>query len=105
MMDVISYYDLTGISPNFPELAAAIVAIENEMGKKPFELRAGPVIARRFLSIIQTYGVSIARVEDDGRVVVLGIPLKVLPDSYDPNTVLAIMSSETHFAGGQDDPE
>ena len=99
MMDVVQYVDLTGIAATHTALGAAIHEIESEFAKKPFELRVGKPVANAMLRIIEQYGVSVARIDEDGRVAVFGIPLKILPDSYSDQTVLAIMSAETHFAG------
>jgi hypothetical protein len=102
MMDIISYVDLTGIEVSHVSFGNAVHDLEEEFSKKPFEIRAGAPITRKLLAITPKLGVSIARVDNEGRVNVFGIPLKVLPESYDENTVLAIMNTQTIEAGNND---
>jgi hypothetical protein len=93
--DVISYVDLTGIEPTHVAVAEAIHALKGEFAKAPIEFRAGAPVTRALLAEVAELGVSVATVDEEGRVVVMGVPLKVLPESYDPHTFLAIMDTIT----------
>lgn len=96
MMDVIQYVVLTGIRPTLEAFAAAADDMMRTYASKVFEWRVGPPVLRDLLRFEEEYGRSAVYIAGDGRMELLGTPIKQLPESYPSDTVLAILNTETH---------
>jgi len=95
MMDVIEYARLDYIAHTLHGFASALREFEATYGRKPFEWRVGRDVMRDLMRDTGEYGPAM-RPDHEGRFTVVGVEIKLLPESYPDDAIMAVHKAETH---------
>jgi hypothetical protein len=95
MMDIIEYVRLDHIRHTRYGFAAAVHEFRGVFHRDPFELRVGRDVMRNLMRDLDEYGPAI-RPDHEGRLAIAGVAIKLLPESYEDDAIMAIHRAETH---------